>query len=85
MINELIEKEIEKLGKHTFFNDQCGQVEARCICHNKSKRDLTKFFAQTIAKEVAMKFRKEFCNTTGTVNSLNIKLLANLIIYEVSK
>lgn len=79
MINELIEKEMNKIGEHQFLVDEYGQIEACCLCHNLSRKKLTKDFAQIIAKEVAMRFKEEFETTDGMWD------FADQIINEVSK
>ena len=92
MINEFIEKEMEKLGEHRFSVDKYKQIEACCLCHNLSRKKLTKDFAQTIAKEVAMRFKEELkINWTidymaGYNECLEDKnALADQIINEVSE
>lgn len=70
MINELIEKEIEKTIK-LFL---AGQLSEDCL----------RLSLQTIAKEVAMKF-KEHNYGSYYINKDKIELLADQIINEVSE
>lgn len=76
MINELIEKEIEKL-------------EEGCACGSVTRHFRDSL--QTIAKEVAMRFREEVhkrvsCVDCGVlVDDAEVDIIADQIINEVSK
>lgn len=92
MINELIEKEIEKFFKYIWIVPDC-QKNFGTIVYQIKEKDLETLHSsfKTIAKEVAMKFKGETYDSTNQFDhgeqcrQFKINLLADQVINEVSK